>query len=159
VLIGRTPYCRGCGVDRGGKHGQMREANPVNIDSWGCRRNLWGFLCSNFSSAAAHLRHLSALTVHCTAASTLLTAHHHARYTGHDRRGCGEQKKDCNDAGDTTHAVSSIRPPQRQLNKTSWVNLDFEKPCEMAILHQLTLSQTDLHMHPTFKDIQAIRQS
>jgi hypothetical protein len=87
----------------------MRQANPLDIDSWGWRCNLRGLFRPNFGPAATHLLHLSALTVHCTAASTLLMAHYHACHTGHDRRGCGEQEKDCDDAGDTAHAVSSIR--------------------------------------------------
>jgi len=74
----------------GGKQGQMRHANPLDIDSRGCRRDLRGLLSPNFRPAAAHLRHLSALTMHCTTARAFLTAHHHARHTGHNRRGCGE---------------------------------------------------------------------
>ena len=36
-------------------------------------------------------------------------AHHNVRQTSHDGCGCGEQKKDCDDAGETAHVVFSIR--------------------------------------------------
>jgi hypothetical protein len=36
-------------------------------------------------------------------------AHLHVRQTSHDGRGCSEQKKDCDDAGETAHVAFSIR--------------------------------------------------
>ena len=81
----------------------MLHANPMNRHYQRCRRNLWAVIRPDLSLAATHLRHLSALPVHRSAAGALLMAHRHTRQTGHDGRGCGEQKKDRDNAGKTAH--------------------------------------------------------
>jgi hypothetical protein len=69
----------------------MLHANPMNGNCRRYRRNLGAVIRPNLSLAATHLRHLSALPMHRSAAGTLLMAHRHTRQTGHNGRGCGEQ--------------------------------------------------------------------
>ena len=90
-------------MNQGRKRGQVRHTNPLDIGCRGCRRNLRSLIRPNFFPAATHLSHLSALPVHCLAASTFLMAHDHTRHTGHNRSGGGKQQKDRNDTGETTH--------------------------------------------------------
>jgi hypothetical protein len=103
VLVRHKPDGRGQEVNRIGECGQVCDANPPDIGCRGRSRNLRSILCSNFRPAATHLFHLTALSVHCAAASAFFVTHDHIRQAGHNWRGCGEQKKDCNDAGETTH--------------------------------------------------------
>ena len=82
----------------------MRHANPLDIGRGDCRRNLRRLIRPNFRPAAAHLRHISALPVHCLAASTFLMTHDQIGQASHNGCCCGEQQEDCNDAGETTHS-------------------------------------------------------
>jgi len=78
-------------VNRRGERGQMRYANPLDIDCLACCRNLRSLICSNFGLAATHLFHVAALPVHYTAASTFLMTPHHVGDTGHNWRSCAEE--------------------------------------------------------------------
>jgi hypothetical protein len=69
----------------------MRHANPLDIGCGGCRCDLRSLIRPNFRPAAAHLRHISALPVHCPAASTFLAAHGHPCHAGQNWGRCGEQ--------------------------------------------------------------------
>ncbi len=81
----------------------MRDTDPMNIRCRGCRCNLRSVIRANLRPTATHLRHLSALVVHGTAACTLFRAHCTTRDTGHKGRRYCEQKKDCDEAGKTAH--------------------------------------------------------
>ena len=85
------------------REGRLAHANPLDIGCRGGRRNLWSLICPNFSPAAAHLLHVSALPVHCTAAGTFLVTHDHIRQTGHDWSGCGEQQENGDETGKAAH--------------------------------------------------------
>jgi hypothetical protein len=75
----------------------------MDIGRRGRNRNLRALISPNLSPAATHLLHMSALSVHSAAADTFLTAHHHTRQARHNRRGCGEQEKNRDDAGKPAH--------------------------------------------------------
>jgi hypothetical protein len=91
------------GLDRGDERRYLRDTDPMNISRRGCRRNLWSVVRPNFCPAATHLRHLSALAVHGSAACAFFAAHRATRDTGQKRRRCSEQKEDCDDAGEAAH--------------------------------------------------------
>jgi hypothetical protein len=97
------PDRRSYEMNRSGKSGQMRHANPLDVGCRERRRDLRRLICPNFRPAAAHLFHISALPMHCLAASTFLMTHDYVGQASHDGCCCGEQQEDCNDAGETTH--------------------------------------------------------
>ena len=103
VLNRHKPDGRGYEVNRSAERGQVCHANPLDIGGRGCCGNLRCVICPNFRPAATHPFHVSALAVHCTAASAFLMVLDYTRQASHNGRGCGQQQEDCNDAGETAH--------------------------------------------------------
>ena len=96
-------------MNLGHEAGQVRDVNPLDMNCRRCGCDLRRFVGANFRLAATYFLHVPALTVHGTAAGALFMAHGHAGQAGHNGSGCGEQEKDGDNAGETTHDFFSIR--------------------------------------------------
>ena len=90
-------------MNLGHEAGQVRDEDPLDMNCRGYGGDLRRFVGANFRLAATHLFHVPALTVHGTAAGALFVAHGYAGQARHNWSGCGEQEKDGDDAGETTH--------------------------------------------------------
>lgn len=60
-------------------------------------------VCSDPGPATAHPVHISAVTVHCTAAGALLLRHRVNRHARQQWRSGGEQDEERNEAGEPAH--------------------------------------------------------
>src|SRR6202044_2566833 len=77
VFVTHEPNGRGYRAKLSGESRKVCHADPLNIGCRGCRCNRRSLVCPNFSPAATHLLHVAAPSVHCTAASTFVVAHHY----------------------------------------------------------------------------------